>query len=392
MSYNNKNRLITLYDVMNFNLDFMKMIQDSHSSSFFIQFLRDTHNVENANFILDVGAFKLNPCRLNADVIISKYILEDSEYELNINSYIRDNVIRSYVTNDMFDEVLKLILIGLNEQVFPLYLKSNSFLEFLSHSTLSTLYEIGTIRQDCILYHLDRLYNLVDPYVTIQDISFIEKQMIECNEDQWELLGKSKNHTCWYSKNIYDICNSTGLNFFKYYVDLDYDIHGCLRIFKELHLRQELDKNLVSITDIDYLIPTNQEQLYTAITREEYKLVLPFKNREFIVSTSGIYKNDMFIIVMKTSNYDVPTTKKVIRCPSIGGWIFKKNGNRTQYCQFHYIDFKGNVSKNIMKTLLKSRASQFHSKFKRIIDNNITGINDNNIGKTIVDNDRRFVP
>ena len=155
-----------------------------------------------------------------------------------------------------------------------------------------------------------------------------------------------------------------------------------------------LDKNVVSVDNISYLTPKNNDQLYTTITRDEYKVMYPFENREFIVSTSGIQKGNKIIVIMKTSNYEVPPKNKAIRCQSLGAWIFEDLGNnRTRYCQFHYVDFKVAIPNSLIKIILKKRAKQFYSKSKDVIEKFVStqcvSIMDNNIGKTIFDNSNK---
>lgn len=399
MSYNDKGRKINIEDVQSFNINIESVLDCKLAFRFFIQYLRDTCNGENANFIIDVSEYRNikheGKRLLKARDIYNMYIRENAPYELNINSLIREEIYNSIEEGIvsrifMFNSIEHMIIRGMNEQIFPLFLKSKLFEKFVELSTLNTLYEIGTVKKNSLLYYLDGLSKLRDHYITKDDVEFIESQVIESNCG-WDIIGRSEHHSCWYSKDTYSIGESNRLNFFKYYVTIEQPLLICFNTFKELEYRKLIDKNLVAIDNITYLRPEKEDQYYTAITREEYKLVYPFKNREFIVSTSAIKSNDKIVIVMKTSDYHIDYNNKLIRCPSIGGWIFESVGdNKTKYCQFHYIDFKGKVPKKIMKLLIKSRAKQFYSKSKEVIDkfHNISYCNteDNNIGRTLHDN------
>jgi hypothetical protein len=397
MSYNDKDRKITSIDVHNFDINIEALLDCKHAFRFFVQYLRETCNGENANFLIDAQEFRDirydKKRQEKAKYIYDMYIKEDSPYELNINATIREEVLSNlggHCRKLMFDNVEHKIVIGLNEHVFPLFLKSKLFEKFIELNTLNTLYEIGTVRKNSLLYYIDGLTELREPTVVSTDVNFIETQ-VKDSDVGWELIGRSDHHSCWYSKDTYNIGDSNRLNFFKYYVTIDFDINTVFNTFKELDYRKILDKNLVNITNVTYLVPNIPGGLYTSITSEEYKLTYPFKNREFIVSTSGIRRDNKIIIVMKTSDYPVPYKDKVIRCPSIGGWVFENIGEgKTKYCQFHYIDFKGKVPKGIMKILLKSRAKQFYSKSKeaitKFVGTRYITLQDNEIGKTISDN------
>lgn len=402
MSYNDKDRKINLSDVSNFNINIEAVLDCKLALRYFIQFLRDTSNTENANFILDVSQYReirYEGKRLDkAKYIYNTYIKENAEYELNINSTTRDEIYNAMNegtigVKHIFDNVERIIIRGMNEQIFPLFLKSRLFEKFIEISTLNILYEIGTIKKNSILYYIDGLCHLKDYYITHDDVEFIQSQALDSNCG-WDIIGRSEHHSCWYSKDTYNIGESNRLNFFKYYVNIDEPMLTCYNTFKELEYRKLIDKNLVTIDNVTYLTPEKEGQYHTSITREEYKLVFPFKNREFIVSTSAVHvAKNKIVIVMKTSNYPVEHKNKVIRCPSIGGWIFESDindDNKTRYCQFHYIDFKGQVPKKVMKILLKTRAKQFYSKSKEVIDKfgsmGNVNIEDNGIGRTLHDN------
>lgn len=400
MSYNDKGRKINSSDVLQFNINIEALLDCKLALRFFIQYLKDTCNTENANFILDVQQYREirhEGRRIEkAQYIYDMYIKENAPYELNINSTVREDVLNNIKQGTrklMFDSVEHMIVRGMNEQVFPLFLKSKIFEKFIEACTLNVLYEIGTVKKNSLLYYVDGLSKLRDYYVTNNDVEFINSQVYDSNSG-WYIIGRSEHHSCWYSKDTYNIGESNRLNFFKYYVDIDEDMLTCYNTFKELQCRKLIDRNLIAIDNITYLTPEKEGQHYTSITREEYKLMIPLKNREFIVSTSAIQlTKDKIVIVMKTSDYPVEYNRKVIRCPSIGGWIFESNGdNKTKYCQFHYIDFRGKVPKNIMKYLLKSRAKQFYSKSKDTIERfkklGYVSEEDNEIGRTLHDNQR----
>lgn len=395
MRYNDKKRRITMADVSNFTINIESIIDSKDAMHHFVKFLYDTKNSENANFLKDIGEFG-DIChdksrKDKADYIIATYIKENSPQELNINSDIRSSIINyDNCRKNMFDQLKNHILSSMNDHIFPLFLRSKLFTSFIESSTLYTLYQIGSVNNSTLLYYIDKLDNLRDEYVTWNDVQFIESQTLD-SMDGWKIIKNGGHYKCLYSKNSYNIGDSSGLNFFKYYIDIDCDVETCLSIFKESKYRLMLDGNIVSIDNIAYLTPKTNNQLYTAISREEYKIIYPYENREFIVSTSGIRKDNKIIIIMKTSCYDTPSKNKTIRCPSVGGWIFEDVGNgKTRYCQFHCVDFRMSIPNGIIKMLLKKRARQFYVKSKNIIEKlastQYVSIMDNNIGKTIFDN------
>ncbi len=395
MPYNDRKRKIIKEDIDMFTINIESIMDSKIAMPYFVKFLHDTQNGENANFLKDINEFREirhdKTRKEKADYIIDMYIKEKSPHELNIGGDIRNSILSndSYRRN-MFDALENHIVYSMKDHIFPMFLKSKLFTSLIYSSTLDMLYQIGTVNENTLLSYIDKLSNLNDEYITINDLKFIESQVME-NNGNWEMVGKGKNYKCLYSKDSYNIGDSSGLNFFKYYIDINYDIETCLATFKENQYRLMLDKNLVSLNNITYLTPKNNNQLYTTITRDEYKIVYPFENREFIVSTSGIKKDNKIYIIMKTSNYEVPHKNNVIRCPSFGAWVFEKiSENKTRYCQLHYVDFKIPIPNAIMKMLLKKRAKQFHTKSKEIIEKFkatfCVSVMDNNIDKTIFDN------
>lgn len=395
MPYNDRKRKITKEDMEMFTINIEAIMDSKIAMSYFVKYLYDTKNGENANFLKDISEFrnlKYDKTRKEkANYIIDMYVREKSPHELNIGNELRSSIINnSNCRKNMFDALENHIISSMKEHIFPMFLKSKLFTSLIDSSTLDMLYQIGTVNENTLLNYMDKLSNLNDEYITIDDVKFIESQVSETNGN-WELLGKGKNYKCLYSKDSYNIGDSSGLNFFKYYIDIDYDLDTCLATFKEQQYRLMLDKNLVSLDNITYLAPKNSKQLYTTITRDEYKIMYPFENREFIVSTSGIRKGNKVFIIMKTSNYDFPHKTSAIRCPSFGAWVFESTEeNKTRYCQLHYVDFKIPIPNAILKMLLKKRAKQFYTKSKEIIEKFISAhcvsIMDNNIDKTLFDN------
>jgi hypothetical protein len=402
MSYNSKERSITLDDLNSFDLYFDAVLDNAAFFDCFTSFLELSLNADKAQFLTDVNEYRKlrseNKKLVLAKFIYNKFISEESEYELNIQDKARNLInesitSRSYLPKTLFDTIEAQILITLKEHLWHRFLASEHFKKNIVKQPLSLLYDIGTTKNNTLMYYLDHLGDMRDICFNIDDFRFLKTQLSNFNMNRWECLGSNDNYSCYYSKDTYDLGSSERLNFFKYYVTIPYPVDDCYNTFKELHHRISLDKNLVAIDQLDYIAPTNEHETYTSITREEYKLTWPFKNREFIVSTSGIYDKQMYIIGMKTSAYEekVKPKHKVIRCPSIGGWTFQAIDDRTtQYCQLHYIDFKGNVPKSIMKILLHKRAKRFQKAAMKQIKLFIGKVstNDNSIHQTILDNKR----
>lgn len=395
MPYNDRKRKITKEDIDMFTINIEAVMDSKVAMPYFVKYLHDTKNGENANFLKDISEFREirheKTRKDKADYIIDMYVRAEAPHELNISNDMRSSIIENNnYRRNMFDALENHIVSSMKDHVFPMFLKSKLFMSLIDCSTLDLLYQIGTVNENTLLNYIDKLSNLNDEYVTLDDLKFIESQVSETTGN-WELLGKGKNYKCLYSKDSYNIGDSSGLNFFKYYIDIDYDFEICLATFKEKQYRLMLDKNLVSLDNIAYLTPKNEKQLYTTITRDEYKIIYPFENREFIVSTSGIKKDNKIYIIMKTSNYESPYKTNAIRCPSFGAWVFENMGNnKTRYCQLHYVDFKIPIPNAILKMLLKKRAKQFYTKSRDIIGKFVSAqcvsIMDNNIDKTLFDN------
>jgi hypothetical protein len=329
--------------------------------------------------------------------IFNKYLTDDSDNEINVDNGMK-NKIKNILDNDkhcprtLFDDAEYHTIITLKDQVSYSFLESKCFKQYIVTQPLSLLFEIGMPKNNTPLYYIENLswYGNIGTCFTSNEFEFLSSQLAK-NEssDEWECLGSNDNYACYYSKNTYDFGPSKGLNFFKYYVTIPYGVDQCYPAFKELKYRKNIDRNLINIEQLDYISPVTKKDYYTSITREEYKLTFPFKNREFIVSTSCIKTGNNYLVGMKTTNYDAPKKKGVIRCPSVGGWLFNDiDGKSTRYSQFHYIDFKGNVPKSVMKILLHKRAKQFQKTAIEQIELFLKDIptNDNRIEQTMIDN------
>jgi hypothetical protein len=93
---------------------------------------------------------------------------------------------------------------------------------------------------------------------------------------------------------------------------IPFSIRECVEVITS----KESDTNLTT-TVVDYLTPDDDNQLYSVISSNIYKLVWPMTDREFVFSTAGVYdsRTRSYIICMKTVNgYD---TGNHIKCDAL---------------------------------------------------------------------------
>ncbi|KAF0980110.1 hypothetical protein FDP41_000888 [Naegleria fowleri] len=220
---------------------------------------------------------------------------------------------------------------------------------------------------------------------TLHDFRFIKKQFSNYDPSEWEVIGSSDHHKCYMSKRTYDMGESVGLSFFKFDVTFPYSAKQVMNTFFEQEYRYQYDGELSRIEQLAYYekkisnsaigsiqcmtsssSPSNSPQispqnnipsspttdspmtivsstssalnnnhsnatsilLATSLTQEIYKLVWPFSNRDFIVSSSGIYdlSTNTYFMGKKSclSEKAKKPEKNVVRAFSFGGWAYKE--------------------------------------------------------------------
>ncbi|KAF0981221.1 hypothetical protein FDP41_013009 [Naegleria fowleri] len=323
---------------------------------------------------------------------------------------------------NLFDEVESLVLLQLKENHFSTFLASDHFKNFLKKQPLQILYEIGSLKSDSLLQFVESLSETMKcENFTLHDFRFIKKQFSNYDPSEWEVIGSSDHHKCYMSKRTYDMGESVGLSFFKFDVTFPYSAKQVMNTFFEQEYRYQYDGELSRIEQLAYYekkisnsaigsiqcmtsssSPSNSPQispqnnipsspttdspmtivsstssalnnnhsnatsilLATSLTQEIYKLVWPFSNRDFIVSSSGIYdlSTNTYFMGKKSclSEKAKKPEKNVVRAFSFGGWAYKEIDEKTtQYSQMFYMDLKGNIPKPIVKSILKDRAKHF---------------------------------
>ena len=270
---------------------------------------------------------------------------------------------------NLFDEVESMILLSLKESHFKSFLESGIFKQYLKTQPLKTLYEIGSVRSNTTLFYMDSLGDLKSERFSLNELQFIKDQMVKTEPNEWEVIGQSKDHRCYLSTKTFDFGGTLGLQFFKFEVTFPFGLTECMNTFLEQEYRLKYDGNLSFIQQLGYSehkAATNgsSTSLASSVTQEIYKLGWPLDNREFILTTAGVFDrtDNMYVIGKKTCITDKapPTKKGTVNATCIGGWGFKPvNEHSTKYYQLFYIDFKGNVPRAVIRSILKDRAKSF---------------------------------
>ncbi|EFC42540.1 G protein signaling regulator [Naegleria gruberi] len=273
---------------------------------------------------------------------------------------------------NLFDEVESSVLLSLKENNFKSFLESDYFKTYLKTQPLKVLYEIGSVKEDSQLFYVESLGDLKNESFSINDFKFLKMQLSNYDPNEWEVIGSSKHHKCYFSKKSYDMGESIGLNFFKFDCTFPFNIKHVMNTIFEKEYRLQYDGNLCEIEQLNYVEKkatdgpvTGSSLMASSVTREIYKLVWPFNPREFIVSSSGVFDtstNTYYIGKKSCVTNKAPSEPKkgVVRAVSMGGWAFQAiDENTCRYSQIFYLDFKGNIPRGVVKTILKDRAKSF---------------------------------
>ena len=269
----------------------------------------------------------------------------------------------------LFDEVESMVLLSLKESHFKSFLESDTFKQYAKKQPLKTLYEIGAVKANTTLFFVESLGDLKSERFSVNDFQFLKDQMLNTDKKEWELIGSSDAHKTFLSNKTFDFGGSLGLQFFKFEVTFPFGVKECMNTLMEQEYRLKYDGELAVINQLNYAhmkpsTNTAHPTMASSITQEIYKLGWPLDNREFIVSSSGIYDSaaGMYIIGKKTCQSDKapPVRKGTLRVTCLGGWGFQPiDEHTTKYYQVFYIDFKGNVPRAFIRALLKGRAKRF---------------------------------
>ncbi|KAL9644083.1 hypothetical protein ABK040_005549 [Willaertia magna] len=342
---------------------------------------------------------------------------ENSTNSSNLSSLNNSSSNNPYYRNvaidkTLFDQIEMKILCSLKENQFSNFINHEIFKNYITKKPLQLLYDIGipkvTSSDFSFLENINEY--LKNIYVTKNDLLFLKSKIIVSEEDrlkEWELIGESRNHKCYISKNKFDVGDSTGLHFLLFEVNFPgYSPKQLINTLLDVEYRYSYDPNCKKLNTFHYTPKSlsdnttsendNKQQYATSVYQELLKFPWPFNNREFVYRASLVYdKIDDFYLLSQLSihedNNQIPKPiNDNVRALSVGGWSFqaidpitkrvipsgpdrphtkdfylKKENSEdihlvdTKYCQVFYLDMKGKFPRPLVNTLWKSRAKAF---------------------------------
>lgn len=357
------------YHKTDYILSFESILENQDAMKCFTDYLSLTHNKECYEFLKLVEQYKKAELKTTlAQEIIQRFIVTEAELEININSAIRREILTTNnYPESLFDKAKSNVLVYLKEGVYVNFINSQHWKEFTSQQPKAKSLDHATC--------------------TKANIISLKEQIFKHLPTEWDIISKHDNLICYCSKQS---------DMIKAEIIIPFPARECMEVIT--NSKTKTDKNLTKTETLDYMIPNEVGHLYSVLTRYTYKLLWPLTDREFILSTSGIYDipSRTYIICMKTvTNHPMipPEHKDLIRCSAFGCYAFQElDTQTTKHTQLFYYDLKATIPKVAFKKLLNKRITHFRKsaiesiKAQRRESLNAYSISDNYISKTINDN------
>ncbi|EFC40984.1 predicted protein [Naegleria gruberi] len=318
------------------------------------------------------------------------------------------------------------ILVNMKEHVFPMFLESDTFKQFVCKKSKQFLNQIGTVRNLSHSCFVESLMDMKSCEITVDQIKMIKQHVLE--EKFWDCIYSKDTCFAFLSSNKYILGeeeSKKGIYFAKSQVIFPYTVEQMMNIMTNTTIRLASDKNLDSIKIVGYLNKSGGDllssppkkyksseslsslnhsppasphsthsnhsassdsllslnklsgktRLATVLTHEVYKLVWPVKNRYYVLAQSMVYDTtDKLYIVAKKSceppNYKL-SEKDAIKALDIGAWIFMPvmvdGKEHCKYIELIGTDLRGSLPNFIVHKIVKTRAKNFFRETMKVI-------------------------
>lgn len=253
---------------------------------------------------------------------------------------------RISISNDVYTDAFLHVIVTLRDNYMNDFLSSAMFLKYLVGKKLSLLYSIGYLKEGNIMHYIKSMNNV--RIHTMHDFNFIRNQVESSKE--YRVLKKFRYGSISVSNHRFDVgLRSKNIHVYKlekmFGWNADFSIHRLTDQF------QMYEPYLVS-SDVIMLHSRRENTYASRITRDIYRPGWPIKDKEFIITSSGIkYTDGCYVVTSKTCQLMDDTT----RCFSFGGFMVQPlSSDVMKYSKLFYTDLgHGLLNKLMHKSMVK---------------------------------------
>ncbi len=340
-----------------YEVDFDRVFLTADARTNFNSYLRKSLVEETLLFLVAVEEYRSVDCTLEKmQSIYSEFIASGSLHEINIGASYKEKIERTIVPNTLtepqpkiYDEVYVCVRRDLKEDVFPRYIRADSFKQFATSKGEEFMKEIAVDvsqfdRDDALLRPSD--FN--SPYITEQDVAFV-KQMLKDSND-WVTMskavkkGKQSDHYAYISRTSYSMNDRLRrLGMVKFTGYLPVSAKEFLPAFLDRDLAKQWDKNMDYEELLEYL-PKNGNEPYSCVLASYVVKKVPlFKSRKMQCVLTLLYDQETksYLWIGKTTSaYPYPKTKEPTKWFSgIYAYVIHEiNDTSCRYSHVCYLD------------------------------------------------------
>ncbi|KAL9641527.1 hypothetical protein ABK040_013448 [Willaertia magna] len=419
---NNKNNQQTTFDPNQYSIVYEEFMENEECRQIFLKYLQEHADSEEALCCFnDLILYKKQYEKIienkkknslesyltlfdNILNIIDKYCLPSSEFELNLNSFtkkdillkkeqvtnlkkellnikeetILENILSLLESNYIFEKIELAVNLDLKLDQFPRFVRSEMLYNFLKKKGKDF---IRTIALDISKgYEVDFRYKPQDfSSVPLMDKDIYFALSLAEDSPDWELVNsKTKPFHCevFVTKTSYIIGKERmeGMKLCKMSITFPFDRDEMLEAFCDRECRKLIDPMLFKINNFNSLNPS-KENLACQFGEIFFKLPVPLLKKRYmpyVITAVHDTVLDCIIIVPRTcypkdENYTVH--KDCVVMEAVAGLLFYNLGdNMTRLIYFYYTDSKVPLGSHfVFKKAAKKRASGFSEGFGKAV-------------------------
>ena len=272
----------TLSSLQDYSFSYEAVLDEEETNEILLNYMKSIHCEESLLFLDCVNEFHRKRSTANKWTtlidIFNRFFREESKLELNLPQRVRENVILAFEkveksndtasksSSNSLDQFLDLteceealrkaenyILVNLKEYIFPNFISSNMFKQFISKKPTSFLNKIGTVKNLSHSCFVESLMNMKRSELTVDEVRMIKKHVT--TDHNWDLLFSKENTKAYISSKRYVLGeedNQKGVHFAKCEVIFPYSVNQVMNIMTNAKVRLSFDKNLEFIKRIGY--------------------------------------------------------------------------------------------------------------------------------------------
>jgi hypothetical protein len=373
----------------NFEFKFDLVFQNQEAQENLLTYLKLSLSEELLWFIQGVKEFKIltdkKKLHEKAQYLLDTFVKEQSPHEINIDQNIRESILtcihemnnkNEKIPWNTFDTAFLMVYRELGSEVFPRYICTKQFQEFVANKGEKFLkmiaLDLNTIGDRSA--YLFKPNDFLSTHVIDRDICFILR--LNEDSDDWtalQLRGRN-DYNAYVSKTDYSIGGLSGLKLGKVIGNIPKSAEQVLANDLDRGIKRFLPDGTDAVCKQEYVrAGDGNGHAYSSVLSRYQADVghIGIRNirRDFMFVSTVVYdtKRRSFVHVGKTSRaFNESNGKKNVKGDAIFGYTYVQVSNK-MCCYVHtfYLDLKLHGKSGDFEEMVKSRADAYHSELLR---------------------------